>query len=268
MNARPLRPAPRLRRPAAQGHEAPVSVLLLHGMGAGVSCWNDLSVLLPDHLELWDVALPWSLTGDPSWSRDPEVTQWVSAPAADLRRALGRGPDVVVAHSFAANVTLEILAGTDQLESSLIVLISPFHRGTAADLDWPAIVPSMAGCYAEFFRAVRRRRRGDDGIDTVMAQRLCSLLGEYAPLRFYESYQRTPGLALESLAVPVLLVGGSADIGASVDGIRLLGARIPKAETAIIDGCGHFPMNEKAPELARLIEDFISQHAITTEKQP
>jgi pimeloyl-ACP methyl ester carboxylesterase len=259
VNAPPLRRAPRLRRPAEQNDNEPVSVLLLHGMGGGVSGWNDLCALLPAHLELWDVDLPWSLTGEPAWARDPEVTQWVSVPVEDLRRALGRGPDIIVAHSFAANLILELLAGTDLLEFTPTVLVSPFHRGTQADLDWPAVIPSMENCYAEFFRLMRNRRRNGGDIDVVMARRLCSLMGTYAPLRFYEVYRRTPELALESLTAPVLLVGGSADIGASVDGIRLLSKRIPEANMAIIDGCGHFPMSENAPELARLIENFIDQ---------
>lgn len=258
MNTRALRRTPRLRRPAEPGGNAPVSVLLLHGMGGGVSSWNDLSALLPAHLELWDVDLPWSLTGEPAWADDPDATQWVTAPIRDLSRALGHSPDVIVAHSFAANLILEVLAGTELLGSTPTVLLSPFHRGTRADLDWPAVVPSMEDCYARFFRLARRRRNGGD-IDAAMARRLCSLMGEYAPLRFYEVYQRTPELALESLTAPVLLVGGSDDLGASVDSIRLLGRRIPKASIAIIDGCGHFPMNEDAPELARLIEKFIGQ---------
>lgn len=269
MSAASRQAVPRLRRRAERQNRPPVSVLLLHGMATGVSSWDELASLLAPHLELWDVTLPWSVTGDPAWAREPDVTQWVSAPLGHLRRVAGRGPDVVVAHSFAANVVLELLTGSDLLASTPVVLLSPFYRSADADLDWATFVPDLKRCYSRVAEESRRRRsRVSDEAREAVVHRILERMGTHAPLRLYETYQRTPLLRLESLTMPLFLVGGSDDdMGASADGVRALAGRIPHARVEILDGCGHFPMTERAPQLAALLEEFIDQ-AMQTSPTP
>jgi pimeloyl-ACP methyl ester carboxylesterase len=237
-----------------------VRVLLLHGMGGGVGNWDALAALLAPHLELWDVRLPWAIGADQAWARDTAVTQWVADPVEQIRRTTGRDPEVVVAHSFAANLILELLAGSDLLSGTPAILISPFCRGTQADLDWSSVIPSMKSCFARVEEEIRLRRgsRVSDDIRKTMVQRAFELMGAYPPLRFYQVYMRTAQLGLETLTTPLLLVGGGDDIPAAVQSVAVLGQRIPPARAHIIEGCGHFPMTERPAEVARLIEDFIN----------
>lgn len=255
MSAPVCQEAARLRRRGSADGRPAVNVLLLHGMGGGVSNWDALAGLLAPHLQLWDVRMPWSLTGDSGWARDPEVTQWVSGPVRQVREATGGGPDVIVAHSFAANVTLELLAEPGGLTTSA-VLISPFFRGTRADLDWAAIIPSMESCYARIDHEIRTRRSEVRG---TLAHRLIRLLGPDAPKRFYDVYRRTWHLDLAWLTTPLLLVAGGNDIEASFEGVRVLGQRVPHADVEVLDGCGHFPMLDRAAELAGLIDAFAGK---------
>lgn len=253
--------APRLRRPAGPADRSPVRVLLLHGMGAGVGSWDALAPLLAPRLELWDASLPWSLAGDAGWARDPDVSRWVAEPMAQLRRATGRAPDALVAHSFAANTTLELLINAGQPSPAAVVLISPFYNREDGELDWSAVASSLQDCYARGIDEVRRRRgtRTSEAATGAMARRLFELMGAYAPLRFYEMYQRTRALPLESLAVPVLVVGGGDDPGATPAAVRALGARIPGARVRILDGGGHFPATTRPRELAGLIDGFLAE---------
>jgi pimeloyl-ACP methyl ester carboxylesterase len=255
--------APRRRRQAAACGRAAVRVLLLHGMGGGLSGWDALAARLAPHLELWDARLPWAFTGDPEWAREPDVTQSVIAAVDGVRRAAGRPVDVVIAHSFAANVVLELLAGSDLLTRTASVLVSPFYRDLAVDLDWRAVLSGIDGCYQRVAQEIQQRHGacGTDQFRAVVAQRILRLTGPYPRLRFQQVYSRTPRLDLESMTVPVVVVGGSDDPAATADGIRLLACRIPHARSEILDGCGHFPMIERPARLAEIIEDFID-HAL------
>ncbi|HEY1575356.1 MAG TPA: alpha/beta hydrolase [Pseudonocardiaceae bacterium] len=255
--------APRRRRQAAACGRAAVRVLLLHGMGGGLGGWDALAARLAAHLELWDVRLPWAFTGDPEWAREPDVTRWVIAAVDGVRRAAGRPVDVVVAHSFAANVVLELLAGSDLLTRTASVLVSPFYRDMAVDLDWCSVLSGIDGCYQRAAQEIEQRHGacGADQVRAAVAQQILRLTGFHPRLRFQQVYSRTPQLDLESMTVPVVVVGGSDDPAATADGIRLLACRIPHARSEILDGCGHFPMIERSTRLAEIIEDFID-HAL------
>lgn len=253
--------APRLRRHATS-QRSPVRVLMLHGMGGGPGSWDALDPLLAPHLELWDVGLPWAITGDPDWARESDVWQWLSAPVEQFRRATGRGPDVIIAHSFAANVVLELLVESDVLGTVATVLLSPFYRDTPEDVDWSTVVPGMERCYTRVAEEILRRRgsRVGDDASNVITRRMLEFVGAHAPVRFYETIQRTPLLALESLTMPVLVVGGDRDeFGAHADDVHALARRIPYATLNIVEDCGHFPMTERALELAALIDSFVDQ---------
>jgi len=247
-------PVPRLRRAATATGSAPVRVLMLHGMGGGIGSWDPLDPLLSADQELWDVGFPWSVSGGTDWAHAAEGIGLAEA-------AIGAvAPDVVVAHSFAANVLLELAEREGPRWTLPMVLLSPFYRASCADFDWSSI-----GRYVEGFRRMlddgiklRAGSRIDDATRADMAGRLCELMGPYTWLRFFEIYLRTPLLELDQIEVPALVVGGELDQGAFADGARALARGLPLAGAEILDGCGHFPMIERPAALAEAINRFIS----------
>jgi pimeloyl-ACP methyl ester carboxylesterase len=248
-------PQPRLRRPAAG--DRPVRVLLLHGMGGGVGGWDPLDRLLAPELELWDVAMPWTTSGDVRWAYERDVTRW----AEDLLD----GVDVVMAHSFAANVVLELADRLGPDWRRPLVLLAPFYRQRPEDFDW-----SVMNHYVEGFRRMlddglrlRAGSRLDDEVRQDMAGRLCELMGPYTWLRFFDTFLRTPLLRPERLAVPTLLVGGERDPGALIGGVRQLAARVPLSRLAVLADCGHFPMAERPESLASHVNEFVTSLSIS-----
>jgi len=246
---------PRLRRAAitASG-SAPVRVLLLHGMGGGVGSWDPLDPLLSADQELWDVGFPWSVSGGADWAHTAEITG-LAAAAIDTV-----DPDVVIAHSFAANVLLELAEREGPRWTRPIVLLAPFYRASPADFDWSSIGQYVAGFQRMLDDGIRLRAgsRIDDATRADMAGRLCELMGPYTWLRFFEVYLRTPMLELDQIEVPALVVAGELDQGAFPDGARALAGRLALAGAQILDGCGHFPMIERPEALAETINRFIS----------
>jgi pimeloyl-ACP methyl ester carboxylesterase len=253
--------APLVARPRRSGSGPGVlNVLLLHGMGGGVGSWDPLDELLAPNLRLWDVTFPWSTSGEAGWNHDSDVARWAAEGIRAAERAAGAPVDLVVAHSFAANVMLE-LADRDEYARRLpMVLICPFYRADTADFDW-----SVMGRYVEGFRRMLDegiRLRAGHRIDQVtrldMVGRLCDLMGPYTWLRFFDTFLRTPFLRLPRLDGPILVVGGELDEGATADDARRLAVLLPRAAAAILDGCGHFPMAERPEALATLVNDFAS----------
>jgi pimeloyl-ACP methyl ester carboxylesterase len=229
-------------------------VLLMHGMGGGIGNWDPLDHLLSAEYELWDVAFPWSVSGGAAWAYDADVTRSASA-AADAV-----DPDVVIAHSFAANVLLELAGREGPGWERPIVLLSPFYRAVHADFEWSSIGQYVAGFRRMLDDGIRLRAgsRIDEATRADMAGRLCELMGPYTWLRFFDTYLRTPLLRLDRIEVPVLVVGGELDQGAFPEGARTLAGRLPAAGVRILADCGHFPMIEQPEALAESINRFIS----------
>ena len=62
---------------------------------------------------------------------------------------------------------------------------------------------------------------------------------------------------LARIAVPTLVVAGTADAVVDPRNAQLLAGAIPNAELELIDGAGHLPFWERAEEFARLVERFL-----------
>jgi len=64
---------------------------------------------------------------------------------------------------------------------------------------------------------------------------------------------------LPTIEIPVLVVGGTADLLTPPAGARHLAGLIPGARLEILDGAGHLPMLERADELDDLIAAFATE---------
>ncbi|MEU1729848.1 alpha/beta hydrolase [Streptosporangium sp. NPDC020145] len=246
-----MTPRVRCRRPATV--ERPVRVLMLYGLGGGPSTWNRFAELAGPDLELWEAALPWSAGDTGEWSRRGDATSWVRA-AIDEAGAV----DLVVAHSFAANVLLEVLARDG---GPAAVLVSPFYRASPAEFDWATIESYLHGFHGILDEGLRVSSEGRlaAGVRHDMALKLRERLGPYGWMRFFDAYLRSPMLDTAAVTVPCLVISGADDPAAPPRDGRTLAEALPHARFEILPA-GHLPMIEQAHRFAELIGEFAATH--------
>jgi len=73
---------------------------------------------------------------------------------------------------------------------------------------------------------------------------------------YHDTWSRLPGLA-----APTLVLHGGADGMAPLAAGRELARRIPDAELAVLDGCGHAALLERPEEAAGLVLDWLARRS-------
>ncbi|WP_179167225.1 alpha/beta fold hydrolase [Streptomyces sp. 13-12-16] len=236
-------------------------LLLLHGLAGSGAVWDEVWQRPPTGLEIWTADLPWRSDHVLSWSRAGEQPDWIEA-ALDL---VPGGPDVIVAHSYSANVLLASLsaraAAGDDLADRYglrgVVLVSPFYRRSPDDFPWD-VMADMQGRFFHIMKEGIRTRSGeriDPDLRHRMAERVCERVGAYGWLRFCESYLRTPWLRTDLITVPCLVICGSEDFAARES--ELIATDLPAARLHLVPECGHYPMAERAQQFVDVVGAFL-----------
>ncbi|GIF02260.1 alpha/beta fold hydrolase [Paractinoplanes rishiriensis] len=253
------------RRRAATGPD-PKRILLLHGLGGSRSAWAPLAGHAAGRLELWEAELPWTATGDPAWSYRADPGEALTG----VLRAVPGGADVVVAHSFAANLLLEQVSRATVPMPGALVLISPFYRPDPADFGWTTIESYLHGLLDIVEEGLRVSAPVplDERIRRGMARRVRDRIGPYGWMRFFDAYLRTPLLDLRDLTLPTLVVVGADDRAATTQDATALAKTLPLGRLEILPGCGHYPMIEKPGPVAELISEFVAAAAPALAETP
>ncbi len=79
---------------------------------------------------------------------------------------------------------------------------------------------------------------------------------QWEAMQDFDSFERLP-----ALAVPTLVVHGTADLAISPMNAKLLAERIPGAELVLLEGAGHLYHSEQAAEADAAVLDFVRRHA-------
>lgn len=243
--------APRLCRPADEPG-APRAILL-HGLAGRADVWRPFLDRAPEGWEWWDVELPWAGMADPAWAHRGDPVELLAA-VLDGRRF-----DLIVAHSFAANLVTE--AGSRGWFRELpAVLVSPFYRSRADEFDWSSISYYLNEFHRTFLEAMAlgETARFPANYRTWMAHRLRDWVGPYGWMRFFDTYLRSPLADLSTTTAARLIVVGEQDIAARPEDGRALAAALPDGRLARLPGCGHFPMAQDADGFSRAVVDFLT----------
>lgn len=245
----------RLLRPAREP-SAP-RMVLLHGLAGSGTVWQGLARELSADCELWTAEMPWRAGGAQAWARQEDVGQW----AARALAGVPGGADVVVAHSFSADVLLAYLddAGVPAGLRGL-VLVSPFYRARPDEFDWAAISYYLNDFHRILAEGIRIRSGGglDPDRQQDMALHVRDRVGPYGWVRFFDTYLRSPRFRLDRLSLPCLVVAGERDFAAFPADAIALAAALPDASVHVLPGCGHFAMTERATDFAALTTDFLA----------
>ncbi|MFE9635239.1 alpha/beta fold hydrolase [Streptomyces sp. NPDC006463] len=255
-----LRPVAVERRTDGSGPR----VLLLHGLAANDSVWERVIPLLPSSYEVWTARLPWRTETIGEWNDQPNLRGWL----AKALEAVPGGADVVVAHSMAANVLLDLLdqknrGGVDALRQFGIrglVLVSPFYRSRTEQFDWSTIAYYLNDFHLIMEEGIRAHSGGrlPADIQQAMGERVRDRVGPYGWFRFFDLYLRTPALQTGRITAPALVLAGEDDFAARAEEGVALAEALPDAVSRVLPGSGHFPMLDAAEPFAAAVSSFVN----------
>ncbi|MET9610113.1 alpha/beta hydrolase [Streptomyces sp. NPDC006512] len=255
-----LRPVTVERRTEGSGPR----VLLLHGLAANDSVWEKALPELPPSYQVWTARLPWRTETIADWNEQPNLRGWLGK----ALEAVPGGAEVVVAHSMASNVLLDLLdqknrGGADSLRQygiRALVLVSPFYRGKAEEFDWSTISYYLNDFHLIMEEGIRAHSGGriPDDIQQAMGERVRDRVGPYGWLRFFDLYLRTPALQTGRITAPALVLAGEHDFAARPRDGAALAAALPDAAFRTLPGSGHFPMLDAAGEFAAAVSSFVN----------
>jgi pimeloyl-ACP methyl ester carboxylesterase len=247
----------------------PCAALGLHCSLSHARSWAGIMRLLGNDVHLTAFDLPGHGQSDP-WQGTDEIQAASTAIAADF---LDR-PTVIIGHSFGATVALRLAVEHPDLVRALILYEPVFFAVALADqpqiraehmaemAEYTAGIASgdMAHAAQGFLRVWGDGRRWDDLPEPVQAGLAAQmpLIEAAAPALYDDAGGMLARDALGRIAVPVLLIEGSASpaiIPAINDG---LATRLPRASRAVIAGAGHMgPMThpqQVASEMRRFLD--------------
>jgi pimeloyl-ACP methyl ester carboxylesterase len=238
-----LTPAPLVTRRRAAQDRVTHRILLLHGMANSAAVWDSVVPLFAPWVEVWVADMPWRGDAEPGWSHHPDPAHWI----AEALDAVPGGVDAVVAHSFSAVLTLELLArqanaGIDAADAHGVrgmVLVSPFYRRTTEEFRFEVIGKLVQEFELAMREGIRMRttRRIDASIHAEMTRLVCERVG--------------------LLALPCLTVAGTEDRTAPAMEACVLADVLPLGRPSLFDGCGHFPMVEQPEAFVSAVATFL-----------
>lgn len=258
------------------GPQGGVPVVFLHGAPTSAYLWRDVMRAL--HEERDCLALDWRGFGHSAKPREGDYTH--AARAAQLRAtldALGIPRAVLVGHELGGSAALLFAAQEPARVAALALVDTTLYR---RDLRPPLpaltqmvpVVRDLArpflhrGAFELFFRQglARPERMPRDVLDHHwrLAMRdggKRSVLAAWAQLA-----QGMPALEalrakLGELKMPMLLLHGAEDRWVPVSHAERLAKAMPGARLQVMEGVGHFAMEDAPEEVADLLASFLEQ---------
>lgn len=234
-------------------------VVMLSGLGGGPRLWAKSARLLPD-LEVVIPAVPWAV---PGWRGNIEQ-------ARDFLVEHLSSCDVVVAHSFAATCTYNLLAAKSGPPMPTgVVLLSTFFRGSINVFDWQHFQRHVRAFPEVMASGIRAgvSRTTDGSRLARMAEVVCRGVGPLGWLRFYEEYGATPLGEPGRLAGRLTLIHGQDDSAASANDSVELHRLVPASNLHLLEGSGHFPMVDFPRIIARCVLERLDLGATRKTKK-
>lgn len=241
-------------------------LFFLHGVGGGHAVWDRQ---LPYFAALGYDARAWD---QPGYGGTPPVDPYdLEHVVAALERQLPSEPAVLIGHSMGGFVAQEAYAripgriralalcftsasfggaGTDFARQFVAARIGPLDRGK-----------SMAEIAAKVVPGMRGSRSREDGV--ALAQRLMAQVPSDTyrkAVRLLTTFDRRPQLG--AIRVPTLLVAGSDDRVAPASIMEKMATKIPGAEFARLEGCGHLGHMDQPDSFNQALASFLARHQL------
>ena len=250
-----------LERPGAEP-----AIVLVHGFGASKDAWLRFAAEVPEGRRL----LAPDLAGHGGSARDTAVAYDTARLADEVGAwldAVAAGPVDVVGNSLGGAVAARLALARPDRVRRLVLMDAAGVRGpepTALDSalargEMP-LIPTTRAAYDRFLDLAFE---GDPGIPGPARDVLAADVAERAPfLRglFERVAAESDALRprLGEIRQPTLVIWGAEDRILSPSAVPTWEAGLPDAQTVVVPGVGHAPMQERPAETARLVTDFLS----------
>lgn len=233
-------------------------IVLAHGLEDRWTSWSALAAELDPDWRLVALDLPWRSGNDYRW-RTRASADWL-AEALDL---LGARPDVLVAHSYAANAALNLLCDPDPCSIPALLLVCPLYRQPRHLVTWRMFDRARAA-FAEHIREGLRARLGsrlatmEPDVLVTMTDLALDRVGPSGFVTVFQQFIASADLALEAMRVPTLVLAGGSDPTLSREAATALADRITGAELQIHDHYDHFCHIRQVSGVAVHVTDFVA----------
>jgi pimeloyl-ACP methyl ester carboxylesterase len=243
------------------------SLVFLHGVGGGHHAWERQ---LPFFGGLGFPSHAWDQPGyGHSAIVEPYDLAQVSASLARLIASLGDGPVALVGHSMGGMVAQETCARHPELVKALaLTFTSPAFAGGDSDFTRQFIAArvgpldqgkSMADIARTLMPTMQGSRSDPSGL--ALAEKIMAGIPPDTyrkAVRLLTTFDRRRELA--AIRVPTLVLAGSDDKTAPPAMMEKMASKIPGAEYACLQGCGHLgPLDQPDAFNAALLA-FLEKH--------
>jgi 3-oxoadipate enol-lactonase len=238
-------------------------LFFLHGVGGGG--WDpqlDYFMARGYHCTAWS---------QPGYGGAPLVAPYdLERVAAALKQAVGDEKAVLVGHSMGGLIAQEFYArhpqdvaalalcftsaafvgGSDFARQFVDMRIGPLDRGETMAQIAARVLPTMRG-------------RVSDPAGLAQAQRRMSAVPPDTyrkAVHLLTTFDRRAGLP--RIAVPTLIVAGSEDSTAPAKLMARMAEKIPGAEFALLEGCGHLGPMEQPEAFNAVLAGFLAGHKL------
>jgi pimeloyl-ACP methyl ester carboxylesterase len=244
-------------RVLAEGEPGGPLAVFAHGIEDSWASWLPVAGQLASRWRLVALDLPWRAGNDYRWRARP-ASRWL-ADGIDLA---GDIPDVLVAHSFGAGATLEMLCGTASHPARAAVLVCPLFRLPGHPVSWKIFDRSRAKFDQNIRDSVRARmgRRAATlapGVLETMADLALERVGPTGFVTVFEQFATSGDLPLDGMTLPTLVLAGGADATLSPEVASILAGTLPRGRVQVDDEYDHFCHVTYAGGVAARIADFV-----------
>jgi pimeloyl-ACP methyl ester carboxylesterase len=233
------------------------TLVFVHGLEDGWQSWQPVAAQLADGPPAVALDLPWRSGNNYQWRR-------LGTPASWLARALSQLPAsdlIVVAHSFGATATLEVLADSARPVRAAL-LIAPIYRAEKMPLTWTTFDAARRE-FDDIIAEGIRSRLGDRhltldaGTLRAMASKLADRIGPVAFTVLFNEFAACREVRLAEATAHCEILGGPTDPCVTNGGAAALASAIPFARLIIDDRFNHFCHVNCPAVVAARVQDLI-----------
>jgi pimeloyl-ACP methyl ester carboxylesterase len=246
-------------RTLAEGAPGAPLIVLAHGLEDRWTSWAGLAAKLNPDWRLVALDLPWRSGNDYRW-RTRSSSDWLG----DALDMVGASPDVLIAHSYAANAALNLLCDLDPRSIPAVLLICPLYNQPRHLVTWEMFDrarTAFAAHIQEGLRAQlgRRLHTMEPDVLQTMTDLALDRVGPSGFVTVFQQFTASSDLALEAVEVPTLVLAGGADPTLAPEAATALAARIPGAELQLHKHYDHFCHIRQVTGVAAHTTNFVTR---------